>query len=137
MLAMLRRLGGVPSFSRPAVSNGNPYSESLFNTVKGRPDFPSKPFDSPQTARRWVEQFVAWYHNVHLHSALKFVTPAQRHRGEDVDLLAQREALYQGARAANPSRWSGPSRDWTAPASVLLNPGKPPRKTEKADTDAA
>ncbi len=102
MLVMLQRLGVVPSFSRPAVSNDNPYSESLFNTVKGRPDFPSEPFDCVEAARRWVEQFVAWYNNEHLHSALKFVTPAQRHRGEDVDLLAQREALYQAARARQP-----------------------------------
>jgi transposase InsO family protein len=136
MLVMLQRLGVVPSFSRPAVSNDNPYSESLFNTVKGRPDFPSEPFDCVEAARRWIEQFTAWYNDVHRHSALKFVTPAQRHRGQDVDLLAQRETLYQAARDANPTRWSGPTRDWTPPASVLLNPGKPPRGKINSDTEA-
>ena len=137
MLVMLQRLGVMPSFSRPAVSNDNPYSESLFSTAKGRPDFPTEPFDCVEAARRWVAQFVAWYNHVHLHSALKFVTPAQRHRSEDVDLLAQREALYQAARDANPTRWSGPTRDWTSPASVLLNPGKPPRGKANSDTEAA
>ena len=34
MLATLQRLGIVPSFSRPSVSNDNPYSESLFRTLK-------------------------------------------------------------------------------------------------------
>jgi putative transposase len=135
MLVMLQRLGVVPSFSRPAVSNDNPYSESLFNTVKGRLDFPSDPFDSVEAARRWVEQFAAWYNHVHRHSALKFVTPAQRHRGEDVDLLARRDALYQDARADNPRRWSGSTRDWTPPASVLLNPGKLPRGKANSDTE--
>ncbi|UHD14723.1 IS3 family transposase [Thiocapsa bogorovii] len=135
MLVMLQRLGVVPSFSRPAVSNDNPYSESLFNTVKGRPDFPSDPFDGVEAARRWMTTFTAWYNTIHLHSALKFVTPAQRHRGEDVDLLARRDALYQAARDDNPTRWSGPTRNWTPPASVLLNPGKPPREQEKADTN--
>ena len=57
---MLQRLGVVPSCSRPAVSNDNPYSESLFNTVKGRPDFPSEPFDCVETARRWMASFTAW-----------------------------------------------------------------------------
>jgi transposase InsO family protein len=52
MLAMLQRLGVVPSFSRPAVSNDNPYSESLFNTVMGRPDCPSDPFYGVEAARR-------------------------------------------------------------------------------------
>jgi putative transposase len=135
LLVMLQRLGVVPSFSRPAVSNDNPYSESLFNTVKGRPDFPNEPFVSPETARSWVDKFESWYNNEHLHSALNFVTPAQRHRGEDADLLAQRDELYQAARAANPAHWSGSTRNWQPPASVLLNPGKPVRAKDKTDAN--
>jgi transposase InsO family protein len=125
MLATLQRLGVVPSFSRPAVSNDNPYSEAIFATCKGCPAFPEKPFASPTEARTWVAGFVAWYNETHRHSALKFVTPDQRHRGEDRNLLARRDALYQAARTENPQRWSGPTRNWEPPASVLLNPGKP------------
>ncbi len=135
MLVMLQRLGVVPSFSRPSVSNDNPYSESLFNTVKGRPDFPDQPFTSPEAARTWVAKFTSWYNNEHLHSALKFVTPAQRHRNEDTDLLAQRAELYQAARADNPARWSGSTRNWQATTSVLLNPGKPTPGKHKSDAD--
>ena len=123
MLVMLQRLGVVPSFSRPAVSNDNPYLGVAVQYRQGPPGLPLRALRRVEAARRWVEQFVAWYNNVHLHSALKFVTPAQRHRGEDVDLLAQRDALYQAARADNPTRWSGPTRNWKPPASVLLNPG--------------
>jgi len=36
----LEELGILRSFSRPRVSNDNPYSESLFRTVKYRPDYP-------------------------------------------------------------------------------------------------
>ena len=135
MLVMLQRLGVVPSFSRPSVSNDNPYSESLFNTVKGRPDFPDQPFTSPEAARTWVAKFASWYNNEHLHSALKFVTPAQRHRSVDTDLLAQRDELYQAARAANPARWSGSTRNWRAPASALLNPRKPTPGKRKSGAD--
>ncbi|VVS95534.1 integrase catalytic core [Desulfoluna spongiiphila] len=34
MLAKLQELGVTPSFSRPSVSDDNPYSESLFHTLK-------------------------------------------------------------------------------------------------------
>jgi len=102
MLVMLQRLGVVASFSRPSVSNNNPFSESLFNTVKGHPGFPDQPFDSPEAARTWMTTFAPWYNNVHLHSALKFVTPHQRHRGEDAALLTQRNTLYQAARLIFP-----------------------------------
>jgi len=125
LLATLQHLGIVPSFSRPSVSNDNPYSEAIFATCKGCPAFPEKPFADLPEARTWIADFVAWYNETHRHSALKFVTPDQRHRGQDRYLLAQRDALYQAARAENPERWSGPTRNWDPPTRVLLNPGKP------------
>ena len=137
MLATLQRLGVVPSFSRPAVSNDNPFSESLFNTLKGHPGFPEQPFNTPAAARTWVAKFVAWYNDEHHHSALKFVTPAQRHRGQDTDLLAHRHALYQTARAQYPERWSGTTRNWTPPPTVFLNPGKPCAHRDLPDAVAA
>ena len=87
MLATLEKLGVMPSFSRPSVSNDNPYSESLFKTLKYHPGFPEKPFDTIEEARRWVARFQYWYNEIHRHSALKFVTPGQRHRGEDIKIL--------------------------------------------------
>ena len=81
MLATLERLGGLASFSRPGVSNDNPYSEALFRTFKYRPDFPREPFADLATASSWVAAFVTWYNDVHRHSAIRFVTPAQRHAG--------------------------------------------------------
>lgn len=136
MLATLRRLGVVPSFSRPAVSDDNPYSEALFKTLKYRPDFPGRPFDTLEEARRWVLGFVRWYNEEHRHSALKFVTPGQRHRGEDREILGQRERLYAAARQHRPERWSGPTRNWTPPPIVLLNPGRAP-KTEVGEAQQA
>jgi transposase InsO family protein len=61
MLATLQRLGVMPSFSRPSVSDDNPYSEALFKTLKYHPGFPDKPFDSLQEAREWVAGFQRWY----------------------------------------------------------------------------
>jgi transposase InsO family protein len=121
MLATLQRLGVVPSFSRPSVSNDNPYSEALFRTVKYHPSFPNKPFDTLQEARQWVAGFDRWYNEEHRHSALKFVTPGQRQRGEDHEVLRQRTALYTMAKASRPERWSGACRNWSRPQEVTLN----------------
>ena len=125
MLATLQRLGVMPSFSRPSVSDDNPYSEALFKTLKYHPGFPDKPFDSLEEARTWVAGFQHWYNEVHHHSALKFTTPSQRHRGEDIAILEQRHILYEAAKARLPGRWAGKTRNWTPVKVVYLNPGKP------------
>ena len=124
MLATLQRLGIVASFSRPSVSDDNPYSESLFRTLKYHPTYPAKPFESLEAAREWVGGFVDWYNNEHRHSAIRYVTPAQRHRGKDVDILTKRHELYQRAKEANPERWSGKTRNWQPIEEVWLNPPK-------------
>jgi len=122
LLAFLQGIGVVPSFSRPSVSNDNPFSESLFRTAKYRPEYPRKPFDSLEHARRWATWFVAWYNTEHRHSSIKFVTPEQRHDGSDREILAKRAALYEGAKARNPNRWSRTTRDWSHVGEVVLNP---------------
>ena len=124
MLGTLQNLGVMPSFSRPSVSNDNPFSESLFKTLKYHPGLPDKPFETLEEARLWCAGFQHWYNEEHQHSAIKFVTPGQRHRGEDKDILDRRKALYAMAKAAKPERWSGPCRNWIRPAVVSLNPQK-------------
>jgi transposase InsO family protein len=116
MLSTLRRLGIVPSFSRPGVSNDNTFVESLFHTLKGRPDYPSAGgFPSLPLARAWVTRFVDWYNSQHLHSRLGYVTPDDRYLGRDAGVLERRARLYERARAQRPERWSRPPRSW-APA---------------------
>ena len=124
MLATLQQLGVMPSFSRPSVSNDNPYSESLFKTLKYRPQYPLKPFTDVTEARQWVTGLVEWYNHEHRHSAIRFVTPAQRHEGLDDKLLDNRKAVYEAARAKHPKRWSGCSRNWQKIQVVQLNPDK-------------
>ena len=122
MLATLQALGVMPSFSRPAVSNDNPYSESLFKTLKYRPTYPSRPFEDLLATRQWVDTFVHWYNEEHRHSAIGFVTPAQRHAGSDIALLRQRAEVYEAARKKHPARWSGTTRNWQPVHVVHLNP---------------
>lgn len=129
MLAMLQELGVVPSFSRPSVSDDNPYSESLFRTAKYHHSFPwLNKFATLMDARRWGEKLVTWYNHEHLHSALKFVTPHQRHMGEDHAVRANRHIVYERAKQQRPERWSGKTRNWLVNKVATLNPNKKGKK---------
>jgi len=122
MLATLQRLGVVPSFSRPRVSDDNPFSEALFRTLKYCPEYPRHGFATVEDARAWVAGFVAWYNGEHLHSGIAFVTPAARHAGHDIAQLAERRRTYAKAHRRHPERWTGAPRGWERPATVYLNP---------------
>jgi putative transposase len=126
VLAMLYWLGIKPSYSRPRVSDDNAFAEALFRTAKYRPEFPAKGFADLDIARQWARHFVHWYNHEHRHSGIGYVTPAQRHAGQDGALLASRHELYQQARHANPRRWSGETRDWAPVGAVTLNPERDP-----------
>jgi len=122
VLAMLDWLGVKPSYSRPRVSDDNAYAESLFRTAKYRPEFPATGFASLEDARAWGAAFVRWYNLEHKHSGIRYVSPQQRHVGEDVAILAARHALYTDAKERNPARWSGRTRNWRPVGAVTLNP---------------
>ena len=133
MLATLQRLGVVPSFSRPSVSDDNPFSEALFRTLKYTPSYPSKPFTDIEQARQWVHRFVTWYNEEHCHSGIRFVTPAQRHHQLDTAVLMNRHKVYEAAKQRMPERWRNRStRNWTPIQEVWLNPSsEQPENTEK------
>ena len=126
LLSTLQKLGVATSFSRPSASNDNPYSESLFRTMKYRPAFPSGVFESINEAKRWVAQFAHWYNTAHLHSAIRFVTPNDRHCGRDIEILKHRKTAYADARARHPERWSRNTRNWNPIQQVVLNPNQVP-----------
>lgn len=122
MLATLQALGVACSFSRPGVSNDNPFSESVIRTMKYRPNYPERAFTSLEDARAWLRAFVHWYNTAHRHSAIGFVTPDERHFGRDAKILARRRKTYSQARQRKPQRWSRHCRPWSSPQVVVLNP---------------
>ena len=124
----LEELGVLRSFSRPRVSNDNPFSESLFRTVKYRPDYPRRPFQSVEEACGCVADFVDWYNHRHRHSGIRFVTPEQRHSGEAQAICRHRARVYEQAREQHPRRWSRSTRCWRQPEVVWINP-PPPENT--------
>ena len=133
MKVTMEKLGITASYSRPRVSNDNPFSEALFRTCKYRPNWPTKGFATKTEAQAWVQSFTSWYNCEHLHSAIRFVTPDARHTGQENATLASRADLYATARAKNPQRWSGKLRNWQPIGSVWLNPETEIRVSEIRD----
>lgn len=132
MLAMLYWLGIAPSLSRPGVKNDNPYSESLFKTLKYRPSYPSRPFADVAAAHEWAAGFFDWYNGRHLHSGIRYVTPDDRHAGRHVEILAHRKRVLEAARKRHPERWTGAVRDCSPIDVVHLNPNSQNRAPGKA-----
>ncbi|WP_046007491.1 DDE-type integrase/transposase/recombinase, partial [Pseudoalteromonas rubra] len=130
MRVKAQELGVTTSYNRPRVSNDNPFAESLFRTCKYRPDWPSAGFKSLEEARAWVLKFTRWYNYEHKHSKLRFVTPHQRHTGQDKEILVQRKERMEIAKAANPSRWGTRAvRNCSPVGPTTLNPEKQPMGT--------
>ena len=90
--------------------------------LRGGSDYPKRAFENLFAARQWVGTFVHWYNHEHCHSAIRFVTPHERHMRQDTALLAKRVDVYEAAKAKHPQRWRGPTRNWQPVRAVHLNP---------------
>jgi putative transposase len=113
---LLADLGVTKSFSRPRVSNDNPFSESQFRTFKYRPDFPDR-FDSIEHARAHCQRFFPWYNHEHRHSGIALMRPADVHYGRVEAITTARQHVLDAAYATHPERF-------------VRNPPTPPRLPE-------
>ena len=121
---LLNELGVAKSHSRPRVSNDNPFIESHFKTLKYRPDYPTR-FDSIRAARTWCRKFVHWYNEVHYHSGIGYLRPADLHDGNHTIIVEHRQATLDAAAAAHPERFTKrpsppkvPTRAWINKPSI-------------------
>lgn len=94
----------VPSYSRPRVSDDNPFSESLFKTIKYDLECPIQ-FDSIEHARGWTEQFLFRYATEHRHSGLGRHTPHDVHHGTAAARRADRQHHLDTYWTAHPERF--------------------------------
>jgi putative transposase len=104
--ALLADLEVTRSHSRPRVSNDNPYSESLFKTLKYGPEFPER-FGSLTEARQFMDTFAQWYNHEHRHTGIGLHTPADVHFGLAAVKAANRRTILAEARARHPHRFGG------------------------------
>ena len=122
LMALLQELKVEVSHSRPRVSNDNPFSESLFKTMKYRVNYPGR-FESLDHTRQWMASFVHWYNQEHLHSSIGYVTPEQMRTGQAEAIFRRRNATMREAHLAYPERWgSRLVKQWSVTREVVLNP---------------
>lgn len=130
LLALLYDLGCSNSFSRPRVSNDNPFIESFFGTLKTSVKYPGK-FESIDQAREWMASFIDWYHTQHRHSGIQFFTPQQMRSGDYRKLIEKRNEVKRQAVKRNPRRWKNGVKLWTTNHQVYLNPTNETRSSLK------
>lgn len=119
---LLDTLGASRSFSRPRVSNDNPYSEAQFKTLKYQPDYPGR-FASDLHGRAWLQDFFAWHNDAHHHAGLALFTPADVFHGRVAAVATTRQVALDAAYAAHPERFpNGPPRVSLPPEAVHINP---------------
>lgn len=131
--ALLSDLEVTRSHSRPRVSNDNPYSESLFKTLKYGPEFPER-FASVHDASAFIGSFVDWYNHHHQHSGIGFHTPANVHFGHAHGVAKERSATLAAARAKHPERFNTDTdpKILALPGAAWINQPKETTETEAA-----
>jgi putative transposase len=113
-------LGVTLSFSRPKVSNDNPYSEALFKTVKYDLAFPET-FDSYDDALRYCRAFFTAYNTAHRHSGVGYHTPHHVHHGATGPVTATRRAALEKTWRAHPERHTTTPRPPRLPQQAHIN----------------
>jgi putative transposase len=132
------------SFSRPQVSDDNPFSEAQFKTMKYSAEFPER-FDSMNHARCFCRSFFEWYNEEHHHSGLRYLTPNQVHSGSSASIVSARQRVLDAAHERHPERFvRSPPRALPPPPAVYINPPEEeeapargtPTASEVAEVDA-
>jgi putative transposase len=103
-IALTAKLGIANSFSRPRVSDDNPYIESHFRTLKYRPDFPGR-FGSYEDCEAHCQRFFGWYNQQHRHSGIAYLTPEDVHYNRAEAVIAQRQQVLDQAKRDRPERF--------------------------------
>jgi len=120
MIKFVRDAQMVDSYSRAGVSDDNPFSESLFRTVKYFRDFPSS-FESVESGRAYFEPYFKAYNFTYRHSGIQFLTPATRHYGEEEQILRQRNQVVEEFHQANSHRYSKSPKLFSPIVEVRIN----------------
>lgn len=93
------------SYSRPRVSDDNPFSEALFKTAKYCSMYPGS-FACDDEVRQFCTQFFSSYNEHHHHAGLNYHTPSDVHHGRCVQVAAIWQDALDEAFLANPSRFA-------------------------------
>ena len=125
MEQMCDKMGITQSFSRPRVSDDNPYSESQFKTMKYQPDYPAR-FESLYQCKRWLIEFFRWYNEEHNHSGLELFTPSEVYNKRVEEVAKKKQEALDKGYAQHPERVvKGPPVVRLPASEVSINPAPP------------
>jgi putative transposase len=128
---LLTDLGVAKSHSRPSVSNDNPFSESMFKTLKYRPGYPER-FGSIEDARAFCREFFTWYNTQHRHSGIAMLTPENVHYHTHQEVLNARSSTLVKAFQIHPERFvKGVPKVHSVPTKVWINNPNNPNTIEQ------
>ena len=132
-LALLTKYEVETSRSRPRVSNDNPYSESLFKTMKYRGYMGKRQYRSLNDAKIKLREFIKAYNQEWVHSGINNVTPESRFQGVDARIQERRRLVLLNAQKRHPGRWiCGVVKQFQMAGSQFLNPDRPPMLIESS-----
>lgn len=118
---LLVDLGVAQSFSRPHVSNDNPYSESQFKTLKYQPTFPKR-FGSLEDAKSFCRRYFDWYNTQHNHIGIGLLTPSTVFFGKAKEVIKERQKTLLRAYELHPERFpKGIPKPMQLPDAVWIN----------------
>ncbi len=120
MLHFVRDAQMVDSYSRAGVSDDNPFSESLFASIKRFREFPGS-FENLESGRNYFKSFFTAYNHEYRHSGIQFIAPSARHYGEEQKVLDIRNQLVADFYQANPHRYSAQPKIFNIIAEVSIN----------------
>ena len=121
VVGLLSWLGVEKSYSRPSISNDNPYSEACFKTLKYCPAFPEK-FGSFEDAISFLRLFFAHYNTSHFHSGICYLPPDAVHFGLAEGVLESRHQVEMASYLLHPDRYPrGAPRVKCLPKAVWIN----------------
>lgn len=120
MIKFVKDAKMIDSYSRAGVSDDNPYSESNFRTIKYFRDFPER-FENIEEARLYFKKYFFDYNDEFRHSGIQFLSPSERHFGQEAKILNERNRIIQKFHAENKHRYSGPAKHFEPILEVRIN----------------
>jgi putative transposase len=124
--------GVTKSFSRPHVSDDNPFVESSYKTLKYRPEFPERFLNEAHTIG-FCRTYFDWHNNHHRHAGIGMLTPADVHYHRAEEIIRRRQIVLEQAYRNHPERFvKGVPLVAQVPKAVWIN--KPRTPAEKDQT---
>ena len=120
MIKFVKDVQLVDSYSRAGVSDDNPFSESLFGTIKTFRTFPDS-FPCLKSGREYFIKYFDDYNHTFKHSGIQFLTPAERHSGEEIKILDLRNKTIADFFLNNPHRYAKSPKKFKPILEVTIN----------------